>query len=617
MIETGEWDGKTSTPEADPQFNRYQLTLSHKILPIWVICGLNLVGGLCLGLEGAPLLGAVWAAASCGMDAVFLDIYRRRLAAAATVDPEAGLNRLAVLVTLRSIMWMAAPTGFALLSRAPVAIAQTAITALGLATVAMTSGWTSRPIFYARIGPVILSMGMVCLFLFPPLQATGLLIALGVFGLLMDLVSTTTHRAVDEWSKSHSRMLGALGELREALRQAQATKRRLKIAVRLADLFIYEIDYVEGTLVTMGDESDFFEKPPTFESLVSNPLGHIHPDDRSGAVAAWRASEASGTPLHRKYRIARSDGREVWAAAAAEVRRDLNGAPLSAVGAMRNITPRMQAQLESVRAREAAEAASQAKSDFLANMSHEIRTPLNGVLGMVQVMERDDPSPVQRQRLGIIRGAGETLLVILNAILDMAKIESGKLALEITQFEISTTARRALDPFVALAQDKGVALTCAVAPDADGLYQGDATRVGQILHNLVSNAVKFTSEGGVGLDIQRHDGKLQMRVSDTGVGIDPAKLGTIFERFSKADATVTRRHGGTGLGLAIASELAAQMGGAIAVESRPGQGSTFTVTLPLPLLQTSRSGPAGGRDPADAPQDVLPVRALVGGASPA
>ena len=502
-------------------------------------------------------------------------------------------------------MWMAAPTGFAVTSHSPIAIAQSAITALGLA---MTAGWTSRPIFYAKIGPVILSIGLICASQFPPLPTAGLLIALAVFCVMTDRLSTATHNAVDQWSKPHSRMLGALDELREALRQSELTKRRLKIAVRLADFVIYEIDYVSGTLTTMGDGSDFFETEPTFERLVNEPFGHVHPEDRADALAAWRASEASGVPYHRQYRIARKDGRDIWAAAAAELRRDADGNPLSLVGAIRNITPRMQAQLEMIRARDAAEAASQAKSDFLANMSHEIRTPLNGVLGMVQVMERDSPTPVQRQRLNIIRGAGESLLVILNAILDIAKIESGKLALEVTQLDITAAARRALDPFVALAQDKAVKLSFTIADDAAGLYQGDPTRIGQILHNLVSNAVKFTEAGAVDLGISRRDGLVEFRVSDTGVGIDAAKLGAIFERFTQADATVTRRHGGTGLGLAIASELAGRMGGAIQVESRLGQGSTFTVTLPLPLLH-----PAA---PIGACEHGSPTEALVAGASP-
>ena len=585
LIETGRFDGTASTPEENPRFNRYQLTLSHKLLPFWVTCSLNGVGGLCLALEDAPYLGAVWALASCVMDGVFLGVYRRRLAAAETVDPEAGLKQLAVLVWLRSLMWMAAPAGFAIASHSAVAVTQTAITALGLATVAMTSGWTSRPMFYARIGPVILSMGLVCICLFPPLRAAGLLIALGAFAVMMDMVSTTTHRAVDAWSQSHGRMLSVLDELRGALRQSELTKRRLKVAVKLADLFIYEIDYVSRSLTTLGDGSDFFETPPTYEQLVTRPLEHVHPDDRAGAAEAWRTSVGSGDPRHRTYRIARTDGREVWAVAAAEMRRDADGNPVSLVGAMRDITATVQARNELTRARDAAEAASRAKSDFLANMSHEIRTPLNGVLGMVQVMERDSPNPVQRQRIDIIRGASESLLVILNAILDIAKIESGKLALEITQFDIAAATRRALDPFAAQARDKGIDLDFTIAEDAAGLYQGDPTRLGQILHNLIGNAVKFTPGGGVRLDVDRRDGVLEFRVSDTGVGIDAAKLDTIFERFTQADATVTRRHGGTGLGLTIASELASLMGGAIRVESRLGQGSTFTVSLPLARLQ--------------------------------
>jgi len=220
-------------------------------MPLRLTLGLNVIGGLCLGLEGAPILGAIWAVASCVMDGVLLGVLRRRLAVATAVDPDAGLRRLAWIVALRSTMWMAAPTGFAVTSHSPIAIAQSAITALGLA---MTAGWTSRPIFYAKIGPVILSIGLICASQFPPLPTAGLLIALAVFCVMTDRLSTATHNAIDQWSKPHSRMLGALDELREALRQSELTKRRLKIAVRLADFVIYEIDYVSGTLTTMGTD---------------------------------------------------------------------------------------------------------------------------------------------------------------------------------------------------------------------------------------------------------------------------------------------------------------------------------------------------------------------------
>jgi signal transduction histidine kinase/ActR/RegA family two-component response regulator len=235
-------------------------------------------------------------------------------------------------------------------------------------------------------------------------------------------------------------------------------------------------------------------------------------------------------------------------------------------------------------ARAAAEAANQAKSQFVANMTHEIRTPLNGVLGMTQAMAADDLSDIQRERLEVVRKSGDLLLTVLNDVLDLSKIEAGKLELEAVPFEILDVARGAHEAFSAIAQKKGIALDLTVEPDAAGVYLGDSTRVRQIIYNLVSNALKFTQAGEVRVQVAATDAGLTIRVSDTGIGIAPDRLARLFQKFEQADASTTRRFGGTGLGLAICRELAQLLGGSIAVESAVGQGSTFTATLPLERL---------------------------------
>jgi signal transduction histidine kinase/CheY-like chemotaxis protein len=234
------------------------------------------------------------------------------------------------------------------------------------------------------------------------------------------------------------------------------------------------------------------------------------------------------------------------------------------------------------REREVAESANVAKSVFLATMSHEIRTPLNGVLGMAQVMERATLPKAQRERLGVIRKSGEALLVLLNDILDLSRIESGQLTLEDGVLDLEEIAASARDTFADLAREKGLSLVLAVEPAAQGAWRGDAVRVRQILHNLVSNAVKFTSKGVVSLSVG-HDGEaVVVAVADTGPGISPERQGHMFDRFVQEDATMTRRFGGSGLGLAICRELCELQGGTIALESALGEGSTFTVRLPLP-----------------------------------
>jgi len=235
-------------------------------------------------------------------------------------------------------------------------------------------------------------------------------------------------------------------------------------------------------------------------------------------------------------------------------------------------------------ARDAANAANVLKTQFLANMSHEIRTPLNGVLAMAEVMSMGELADVQRERLGIIRQSGSLLLAVLNDVLDLSKIEAGKLSLVREDFDLGPTLNSTAETFLVLAKSKGLDFGFTISEAAHGWWRGDADRLRQITGNLLSNAVKFTPQGAVeaSVDINAETGALRLVVRDTGVGIAPEKLPALFEKFTQADNSATRRFGGTGLGLAICRELTQMMGGSINVESREGHGSTFTVELPLP-----------------------------------
>jgi two-component system, sensor histidine kinase len=239
------------------------------------------------------------------------------------------------------------------------------------------------------------------------------------------------------------------------------------------------------------------------------------------------------------------------------------------------------AMQELIDARDEAAKANRAKSQFLANMSHEIRTPLNGVLGMAQVMERDELTPRQLERLRIIRESGRALLVLLNDILDVSKIEAGRLELEETDFDLEEIVRAACALFAEMAEQKGLAMQVQVAPQARGRWRGDPLRLRQVISNLVSNAVKFTVRGSVSIEVERSAEGLAVRVRDTGVGIPAARLGGLFEKFTQVDASTSRQYGGTGLGLAISRELTELMKGSLTVESEVGVGSTFTMIAPL------------------------------------
>jgi signal transduction histidine kinase len=261
---------------------------------------------------------------------------------------------------------------------------------------------------------------------------------------------------------------------------------------------------------------------------------------------------------------------------------------------------------------EAAEEASRLKSQFLANMSHEIRTPLNGVLGMVQVMEHEAATPLQIERLKTIGDSGQALLQILNDVLDLSKIEAGELDLRPGEFDVADLAERTCALFRAAAEAKGLRVTCTVDAAAAGVWLGDDQRLRQVLSNLLSNALKFTDRGEIGLAVERRGEALSFAVRDSGIGIAADALPKLFNKFSQVDESNTRRFGGTGLGLAISRELAQLMGGDVEVESVPGAGSTFRVTLPLQRIGAAPAHtPALAAEPPSAPQvHDRPIRIL-------
>jgi|GEM_PF-1404753 signal transduction histidine kinase/ActR/RegA family two-component response regulator len=397
--------------------------------------------------------------------------------------------------------------------------------------------------------------------------------------------------------------------IRNSLAEADATKKRLEFAIQGAGDGFFEIDFETmaatvneplARIIGAGGKDGHTASLDNFHETV-------HPDDRDlvfgsietareGAIDSWK----------QELRVRFASGEYRWMQLRAQVleANDLHGRKL--IGTVVDLTAWKTIESELRKAKESAEASSNAKSQFLANMSHEIRTPLNGVLGMAQALEGDGLNPAQKEKVGVILDSGKSLMALLNDVLDLTKIEAGKLEISCVPGDFLHTMKRTRQLFQSTAEEKGLDLFVRYDSNFPQRLSYDPTRVRQCVSNLLSNAIKFTGQGRVEVAISakaRGDGQyiVAVEVSDTGIGMNPETVGRLFTVFTQADGATTRKFGGSGLGLAISRQLARMMGGDITVTSEEGRGSTFRLTFQAVEAKPeapSKAEPAKAIDPA-------------------
>ena len=393
----------------------------------------------------------------------------------------------------------------------------------------------------------------------------------------------------------------------QAQSQIRSALQRLTLATDAANIGIWCWNFADNSLEWDERLCDWYEVP---EGQRRSGLyldywhSRLHPADADRAQAVLFAALENDEPYVDEFRLLRSDGTIRHIQTRSILDYDADGLPIRMVGINSDVTTQREQEARLRAAKQAADAASRAKSQFLAAMSHEIRTPLNSVLGLTQLLLEERPSPRQAEYLGKIKSAASALLGILNDILDYATLESGGLSLECRPFAVSRLLENSRALFAFAAEEKQLSLNFILDAGVPPMLYGDPLHLQQVLNNLLSNALKFTERGSVELKISSiplEDGRVQLCLcvqdSGSGIGISAAQQAQLFRPFQQADFSTTRKYGGTGLGLSICQQLARLMGGEIQLESQPGRGSRFYFHVPLPVAPAEQAS----REPTVAP----------------
>ncbi|MBE0597806.1 MAG: response regulator [Desulfuromonadales bacterium] len=371
----------------------------------------------------------------------------------------------------------------------------------------------------------------------------------------------------------------------EALRRSEE---RLRLATEAAGIGIWEWDLVNNRQHWDERCKALFGLPPEAEVSYRIWQDRLHPEDRRQITEKRHQSRSLPEEFRLEYRVVWPDGSIHWLLARGSTR-IRNGKPVRVLGIVIDITAMKNVEEELLRAKEAADAASRAKTEFLANMSHEIRTPLTVAMGAVELLMTTELDLQQRRYLEMARSSSEALLQLIEDLLDFSRFDAGQMLVREEPFDLRGCIEDAVQALRPQAEGKGLNLKVGIGPGVPGIARGDAGRLRQVLVNLVGNAVKFTEQGEVTVQVSPHpaggerEGKgfLLFSVQDTGIGVAPEKADRLFRTFSQVDASLTRRYGGTGLGLALSKRIVEHFGGEIWMQSEPGRGSTFSFTLAL------------------------------------
>ena len=410
-----------------------------------------------------------------------------------------------------------------------------------------------------------------------------------------------TERGADGRVASMFGVFQDVTEQERAIQQVIESERRYRLlASRVTDIIVtYGVD---GLVTYVSPSVEAVSGYPP-EALVGRPVTDlIHPDDIPALTASFRQFVKAPPEWSQRgvtYRGLPRNGEVRWFEARTSIIRDENGRVVEFQDLVRDVTDTKRLEQELTEARDRAEAGARAKSEFLANMSHELRTPLTSVIGFSGLLQESAALPeAERRYADRIATASEALLGVINDILDYSKLEADAVSLEPRAFDPAAMARAAAALVEGQCEARGLALTVVADPGIPPALMGDEGRLRQVTLNFLSNAAKFTAEGGVRLEMSWSDERLRVAVSDTGIGVPADKIDALFERFSQADTSTTRLYGGTGLGLSISRRLIDLMGGEIGAESRPGEGSTFWFEVPLTPAEAAEPGNAVRNEPS-------------------